>query len=325
LATAYSNWFIRSRLKIRQLVLLVSLDDERNIHRAAEALGMTQPGASKQLKELEDMLGVALFERLPRGIRPTWYGEIMTRHARMVLSSLGQAHEEILALKSGLTGQVNLGVILGPSTTLVPRTIIRMKQSFPDVQVHVVIETSDVLHQRLRQGALDMLVARLSERHDKSRLRYQPLTREAVSLVVRVDHPLRQRVPAPVLRDLMPLAWILPLSGSVLRHRFDMMCRQAGLEPPGNTIETVALPMITSLLQQSDMIALIPAEIARHYAQYGMLAVLPVVADCEMDAFGIITRQDAPLSPSAGTMLKLLREEAAALYGLQAVPEGARS
>ncbi|MFX6118855.1 LysR family transcriptional regulator, partial [Acinetobacter baumannii] len=80
-------------MKTRQLLLLIALDDTRNIHRAASELNMTQPAASKQLKDLEDMLGVSLFERLPRGMRPTIYGEAMIRHARMALTSLSKAHE----------------------------------------------------------------------------------------------------------------------------------------------------------------------------------------------------------------------------------------
>jgi hypothetical protein len=71
----YTHWFIRARLKTRQLLLLVALDEEGNIHRAAEVLKMTQPAASKLLKDIEDVLGVPLFERLPRGMRPTvWRG-----------------------------------------------------------------------------------------------------------------------------------------------------------------------------------------------------------------------------------------------------------
>ena len=57
----------------------------------AEALNMSQPAASKLLKDLEDMLGVSLFERQPRGMRPNWYGETMIRHARIALSSLREA------------------------------------------------------------------------------------------------------------------------------------------------------------------------------------------------------------------------------------------
>ena len=104
--TNYTHWFIRARLKTRQLLLLVVLAEEGNIHRAAQVLNMTQPAASKLLKDLEDVLEVPLFERLPRGMRPTWYGESMIRHARMALASLNEAHDEIVALKAGSLGHV---------------------------------------------------------------------------------------------------------------------------------------------------------------------------------------------------------------------------
>ena len=104
--STYNHWFIRARLKTRQLLLLVALAEEGNIHRAAQVLSMTQPAASKLLKDLEDVLEVSLFDRLPRGMRPTWYGETMIRHARMALANLNQAHDEIGALKRGHYGQV---------------------------------------------------------------------------------------------------------------------------------------------------------------------------------------------------------------------------
>ena len=103
MSTNYTHWFIRARLKTRQLLLLVALAEEGNIHRAAQVLNMTQPAASKLLKDLEDVLEVPLFERLPRGMRPTWYGETMIRHARMALASLSQAHDEIVRGADGLT------------------------------------------------------------------------------------------------------------------------------------------------------------------------------------------------------------------------------
>lgn len=314
MAVSYSNWFIRARLKTRQLLLLVGLDEERNIHKTAEALGMTQPAASKLLKDLEDMLGVSLFERLPRGMRPTWYGEIMIRHARMVLSNLSQAHDEIMALKAGLTGQVSIGVIMGPGTTLIPRAIAQMKQKFPYVQINVQMDTSDVLLPRLQDGKLDILVARLFEDHDKSGLSYELLADEPVCLAARTGHPLTQ-VSGLTLRDMMSAAWLLPPSGGVLRHRFDLLFRQQGLEPPKNVVETGSQLILTSLLEQTDMIAVMPLEVVRHYESHGMLAILPIDLDCKMDAFGIITSRDQLLSPSAEAMLRTLREVSGELYG----------
>lgn len=313
MATTHSNWFIRARLKTRQLMLLVGLDEERNIHRTADALGMTQPAASKLLKDLEDMLEVPLFERMPRGMRPTWYGEIMIRHARMVLASLNQAHEEIAALKSGLTGQVNIGVIMTPGTSLIPQAIARVKREHPYLRINVQMETSDVLQPRLRQGKLDILVARLFEEHDKSGLHYEPLAEEPVCVVAGPHHALRS---ARGLRlgDIATLPWVLPPEGSVLRHRFDMSFRGANIEPPNNVVETMAPLVITNLLGQSDLLAVLPVDVARHYADHGMVAVLPIELPCKMDSYGIVTRRDQLLAPGAALMLEALRETAAALY-----------
>lgn len=317
MATTHSNWFIRARLKTRQLMLLVGLDEERNIHRTADALGMTQPAASKLLKDLEDMLEVPLFERLPRGMRPTWYGEIMIRHARMVLANLNQANEEIAALKSGLTGQVNIGVIMTPGTSLIPQAIARVKRDHPNLRISVQMETSDVLQPRLRQGKLDILVARLFEEHDKSGLNYEPLAEEPVCVVAGPHHALRSAHELK-LAELATLPWVLPPEGSVLRHRFDMSFREANLEPPTNVVETMAPLVITNLLEQSDLLAVLPVDVARHYADHGMVAVLPIALPCKMDSYGIVTRRDQLLAPGAALMLEALRQTAATLYAKEA-------
>ena len=161
-----THWFIQGRLKSRQLLLLVALADEGNIHRAAQVLRTTQPAASKLLKDLEQMLGVALFERLPRGMKATLYGETMIRHARAALASLSQAHDELSALKAGHFGQVSVGAITSPGLMLLPPAVALVKQEHPELRVALEIETSDVLMERLVLGKLDILIARLFARHD---------------------------------------------------------------------------------------------------------------------------------------------------------------
>ena len=154
-------WFIRARLKTRQLMLLTAICDEGNIHRAAEVLNMSQPAASKLLKDLEDMLGVSLFERQPRGMRPNWYGETMIRHARIALSSLREAGQEVDALKSGLSGHVSLGAITGPALSLIPQAIMIVARENPKLRVELHVESSNVLIESLAQGKIDIMIGRL--------------------------------------------------------------------------------------------------------------------------------------------------------------------
>ena len=312
--STYNHWFIRARLKTRQLLLLVALAEEGNIHRAAQVLSMTQPAASKLLKDLEDVLEVSLFDRLPRGMRPTWYGETMIRHARMALASLNQAHVELAALKTGHFGQVGIGAITSPGLSLLPAAVALVKQEHPSLRISLDIETSPVLMDRLEQGKLDILVGRLFAEHDKANLRYEPLSEELVCAVTRPGHPL-SGIAGLTLRDVLAAGWIVPPAGSVLRHRFDLMFQQDGLAPPVNVVETAALLFMTRMLQQSDMIAVVGADVAHYYASHGMVAVLPLAMPCHMDAFGIITRTDRLLSPAAKVMMKALKQTSLVQYG----------
>ncbi|MEJ8821767.1 LysR family transcriptional regulator [Variovorax humicola] len=314
--TNYTHWFIRARLKTRQLLLLVALAEEGNIHRAAQVLNMTQPAASKLLKDLEDVLEVSLFDRLPRGMRPTWYGETMIRHARIALATLNEAHDELGALKAGRFGQVNVGVITSPGLALLPGAVAAVKREQPNLRISVEIETSPVLMERLEQGKLDILVARLFAEHDKSKLRYEALTEEPVCALVRPGHPLLG-MSGLTLRDVVSAGWIVPPAGSVLRHRFDLMYQEEGLPPPLNVIESAALLFITRMLQQSDMIAVMATDVGRYYAAHGIVAILPLAMPCHMDMFGIITRTDRLLSPAAKIMMKALKSESQAVYGLR--------
>ena len=98
----------RPHLKTHQLVFLVHLDEERRLARAAAAAGLTQPAASKLLRQIEETLDVKLFERHARGVAPTRYGEILVRHARSALSEIGLAREELAALKAGQIGRAHV-------------------------------------------------------------------------------------------------------------------------------------------------------------------------------------------------------------------------
>jgi DNA-binding transcriptional LysR family regulator len=197
---------------------------------------------------------------------------------------------------------------------LLPPAVALVKQEHPSLRVSLQIETSDVLMERLVHGKLDMLVSRLFAQHDKSDLRYEVLTEEPVSAITRPGHPLLN-VANLTLRDALSAGWIVPPVGSILRHRFELMFQEVGLEPPINVIETSALLFTTKMLQQSDMIGVVATDVARYYQAHGIVSILPMELPCHMDTFGIITRTDKLLSPAAKVMLKALKTTATSVYG----------
>jgi DNA-binding transcriptional LysR family regulator len=311
-------WFARAHLRTRQLMLLIAIEEHGNVRRAAEALNMSQPAASKLLKGLEDLVGVPLFDRQPRAMIPTWYGESMIRHARIALSSLGEAGSEIEAIKTGHAGSVAIGAIAGPAMTLLPPALARVSQAYPDLRLTLVVEGSDVLLEQLAQNKIDLMIGRLFARHDKRHLHYQPVADEQVCAIARPGHPVLS-LEQPQLQDLAKASWVVPPEGSILRHRFELMFQSAGLEAPRRMIGTAALVLLPRLLQDSDHLAVVPVDVARQYAEHGMVEIVPLELSCGMDSFGFITRTDWLLSPGAQAVLDTLKDAASRIYAPEAV------
>ncbi len=299
--------FVRTHLKTRHLVLLVELGRHGSILHAAEAAHLTQPAASKLLTELEYALGVQLFERLPRGISPTWYGEIMIRRAGAALAEMNAAHQEVMELLSGLSGFVSIGSVMTPSMNLIPQAVSLLKSRHARLHVAIQVDTSKILIQRLRAGELDMVIGRILDSESAAELNFEPLTDEPHSLIARSKHALAQRKEL-TLNDIAREAWILPPSGSILRDRLTSLFLSHGLDQPAETVETLSLPVITSLLMASDMVAALPEDLIRTYLDAGLLSVLPFDLGLRMDAYGIVTRKQHHLSPGAQAMLDILRE-----------------
>ncbi len=309
-----ANRFVRSHLKMRHLVLLVELGRHGSILHAAEAAHLTQPAASKLLAELEHALGVALFERLPRGVQATRYGEVMVRRAGAALAEMDAAHQEVMELQSGLSGRVAVGTVMTPSTGLLPEAIRLLRQTHPRVQVAISVDNSKPLIQRLRTGELDLVIGRILDGESAMELYFEPITDEPHSLIVRAGHPLLIRAELR-LEELARQAWIIPPYGSILRDRLTALFLSQGLDQPMEAIETTALPVITSLLCGSDMLVALPQELVQSELDAGLLAVLPFELGLRMDAYGIVTRKQHQLSPGAEAMLVALRRIAWQRYG----------
>ena len=302
-----SDRFLRSHLKTRHLVLLVELGRHHSILEAAKAANLTQSAASKLLSELEYALGIKLFERLPRGVVPTAYGEVFIRRAGAALAEMDAGYQEIMQLRSGLSGQVAIGSVLTPSTNLLPRAIKLLKASHQRLHVAISIETSVLLIERLRAGELDLVIGRILDADSGSELNFEPLTDEPHVIIARSTHPLLARSTVS-LEDLSRECWILPARGSILRDRLTALFLSHGLDQPSETIEAVSLPVITNLLLDSDMVVALPEELVRTYLDAGLLAVLPCELGLRMDMYGIVTRKNHQLSPGALALLTILRE-----------------
>ncbi|MBT3789887.1 MAG: LysR family transcriptional regulator [Alphaproteobacteria bacterium] len=294
------------RLKIRQLDLLVAINDHRSLRAAADIVGLSQPAVTKTLKLMEEDLGLTLFDRTNRGVSPTEYGVILVRHARSILAQLRQAGDELADLTGGIGGRVVLGTLLTASESIIPAAIISLRQQRPGVTVKIVTGTNDVLMPALIQGDIDLVVGRLPEFRYRSGIQQEALYDEDVVCVVRSGHPLLKKGQLS-LSMVQSEEWILPPQQTTLRRQIDRAFLGSGLEPPFCSVESVALLANRALLKASDAIGIGPSNMYQEDIETGSLTALPLTLNISKSPVGVSIRSDHPLSPTARAFLEELK------------------
>lgn len=305
---------IRSRLRIRHLELLLALDELRSLHKASAQLNMTQPAASKLLREIEDMFGVPLFDRSHRGITPTIFGTALFRKASLVLAELDGARDELDSLMSGASARIRVGVLQVVLPVLVPQTLARLRSEHPGITVMLQEGANDVLLTALSRGELDCVVGRLMPNSASTTFTREVLYDEPVCVVARIGHPLAgstRVTPAALARQ----EWILPPSDAPLRQSIERYFLAEGVSPPTAMIESVSLLLNDVLLRGTDMVAAMPYAVARHYAQLNALTILRFQPDWILPLVGVVTRTDVLASPGLESFLAALRSVVKATPG----------
>ena len=175
-------------LTIRQLRCLDALASAEHFGRAAERVGVTQPALSAQIKQMEASLGVALFDRLPSGARPTAAGREIAQRVSSVLAEIRDIEAYARSLAGPLAGPMTLGIIPSIGPYVLPRLLPVIAERFPDLRLHVRETMTDTLVNELVQGDLDMIVASVPLEHPG--ITEVAIHRDLFRLAVPVSNPL---------------------------------------------------------------------------------------------------------------------------------------
>ncbi|MFK3791405.1 LysR family transcriptional regulator [Pseudomonas piscis] len=301
---------IHSRLRLRQLRLVLALQEFGSLRRAAEHIGMTQPAATKMLHEAETLLGVELFERLPRGMRATPFGETVIYYARMVFAELSGMREELVSLESGNLGRVTVGAIPALASGLLTRTIATLKQSHPRLSMSIQVDTSDVLVQALLQEQLDVVLGRIPAGARAEELSFDSLGEEALCVIAGARNPLARATQLD-WAQLQEQTWVLQQHPSPMRSIVNQVFHNARVDIPSSIVETTSIMTLLSLVQQTDMIGVTPVSVVEDYPGRHLLAVLPIQFQARLPPFGLITRRQRIQSSAMQAFMDAVRQEQA--------------
>lgn len=293
------------RLKLRHLTLVTTVADHGSVIAASRALHVTQPVVTRGLHEVEQVLGVSLFDRGPRGVTPTIFGDSFVTHARSVLAQLRQAGRQVELLNRAEIGRVRVGIHLAGSNVLLPHAIGTLKAEHPRLIVEVQEATPDRLYEWLLAGEIDLTIGRLRA-EPPSQLHQERLYLEPIQLVARTEHPAHA-LRRPRLAQLSTYPWIIPVEQTVLRSELEESFVAEGARLPENRVECTSMPIIRKLLISTDTIAALPLLIARNDPR---LAVIETRLRAINRSVGVTVPADLPLLPAAETLLRHLRDAA---------------
>ena len=293
-------------LKSTQLLLLVELGKVASLRKAASALNMTQPTATKLIQDLEAAVGHPLFERSSRGMRATPYGEVMIRHARLMQMEIVRTREDLDSLSSGASGTLRIGAVISAVPFLLAKAVAALKREHPGLQVSIDAGTSDALVGSLLNGHLDVLLARPIVLGDRNDFDYVDLIDEPLKVVGRRDHPLASRSSVTV-RELGEWPWTLLPAGSPMRKVLAPVFAEMRLSGPQNIVETSSMMTMVALMHESDMLAVMPGDVSDFYIRHNLLVEIPVTLPAVMGSYGIVTRRDRPMTPGVEAFLTQLQ------------------
>ena len=298
-----------TRLKLKQLRLLVAVGDFGSIQHAARELEISQPAATKLIQDLEVDFEVQLFERTNRGVVPTDFGEALIRHGKLILAQVSNAAQELDDLAEGSSGRVVIGTLLAATPILLPAAIETVIAERPNVAIKVVEGTNDALTPALYSGEIDMIVGRLPAYRARARLVQEKLFDERILAVVGRQHPLAGKQ-SITFRQIRPFGWILPPLETTLRRQIDQYFVSQKQYAPPHVLESVSYLANRALFQKLDLVGLMPEHVVAHDIDEGSLVELNWTVPFGNGPVGVSYRSEDSLSPAGSEFLKALRAAA---------------
>jgi len=299
----------RSGLKLGHLRILTTLARVGRVGRVAELFNVTQPAISKQLGELELLLGTPVVARSGRRVVLTPAGEILAQYGRQVLHNLDTARREIESLHEGLGGTLRVGAVATTMPTLVAAGIARLRQRAPAITITLMEATTDTMFPLVREGSLDLVVSRTRldrALHRQDLLEERLVGRDPLVIVCAGQHPLAGRKSLQ-WSDLAECSWVLPPEGSAVHDGLMRVFERHSLRAGPGFITANSITVLPRLLADGQLVGLMPRAYAQEYIDRRMLAVLPLAFPRTAQEVRALWRRDHE-TPALRLLLQSLAE-----------------
>lgn len=273
---------------------------------AADRLRLSQQAVSKSILRLEADLGVRLFERDGRRLRPTPYADLLMPHARTIATEADRFRTDLQDRLGGRTGQLRIGVGPSPAAGLLAGAVQSLNEG-GNVRVSVSAGIYETMIDDLILGRLDLLVALRQVDRTEPLVREDLLGDAAYVVVAGVMHRLATQSRIS-LAELASERWIAGTDMGAVERSYRASFAAAGVAFPRAEIETTSVLFALATLDYGLHLAILPELMVRRDVRGGRLAILDVDAEAWCRPLVIASRVRAPASPLLAALVDQLKQ-----------------
>jgi DNA-binding transcriptional LysR family regulator len=285
-------------VELKELRSLVALSELGNISRVAERLHLSPPAIHKQLKTLEDELGVMLYERVGKELRLAQAASVLLPYMQEILVQYDSAFSALEEWKGLKHGQVRIGA--GPSGCVLPTIIRQFEQAYPGVEVQVEAANTSVLLEDLQKGLLDLALIVSSDLRDCKNFRIEATWGFDLALVCSPEEP-----DSPTqLADLNDRRFILFRQGSRLQEPIDRYFSSQQFEPKV-VMRFDNANFIRDMVRSRLGIAFLPLWVVEQDLKEGKLRIIKLTEEAPVSKLALIRRKSNYAPPSVKGFIKV--------------------
>ncbi len=300
---------MQNRIKFRHLQTFIEVARQKSVGKSADILGISQPAVTRTIRELEEILGVQLFEKEGRGIRLGRIGEVFLKHAGASVAAVMDGMNSVQQARQQQSPPVRIGALPTVSARIMPDALERYLKEEISGEIKIVTGENSVLLEQLRQAELDLVVGRLAAPEKMTGLEFKHLYSEQVVFAVRKDHPLLKTDPLR-LGDLERYTILMPTKASVIRPFVEQFLMANGIPELPVQIETVSDSFGRAFVRSTDAVWIISEGVVSNDLRDGRMAILPIDTRETRGAVGLTTRADATSNAALAIMSQSIRAAA---------------
>jgi DNA-binding transcriptional LysR family regulator len=299
---------IERRIGLHDLRVLMAVVKAGSMGKAAKLLATSQSAISRSIRELEQTLGVRLFDRSANGIEPTAYGQALVKRGTAVFDEIQQGIKDIRSISDPTVGDLTIGASIAIAEGFVCSMITSLFHRYPRVSFQVHATDTATSYQDLLTRKIDLAIVHLIHPPSEELMNVELLLQDPHVVVAGAHNPVtrRRRISLP---QLMEEPWVLPLSdqpyGSVVHEAF----RAHGLKVPPAVVGST-LPLRTALLMTGQFLSMVPRIVVEFPPKNRLLKVLPIDLPVTARPLALVTLKNRTLNPFAQLFADHIRAEA---------------